>query len=78
MTNCFVKWDSSLAQFTPADQFLLLHCRPRIEEIPELNKFARENGEVAVVAITFDTVGTGLSQWNIDSQENRLAHQKPG
>lgn len=31
-------------------------CRPCIEEIPELNEFARENEQIAVVAITFDSV----------------------
>lgn len=35
--------------------FYFSHCRPCIEEIPELNEFARENGQVAVVAITFDS-----------------------
>ena len=35
--------------------FYFSHCRPCIEEIPELNQFARENGQVAVVAITFDS-----------------------
>lgn len=30
-------------------------CRPCIEEIPELNEFARENEQIAVVAITFDS-----------------------
>ena len=30
-------------------------CPPCIKEIPELNEFARENPQVAVVAITFDS-----------------------
>lgn len=35
--------------------FYFALCRPCIEEIPELNEFARENEQVAVVAITFDS-----------------------